>query len=180
MCLKTRGSEKKPHSKSSCSRFSFCNQLIICSMFLISLSAMIKTRKNSQNITVSSGCWSHLKVHSQVWDNFLQLKALWKWGKMLFISPEKLFLFSRYLSFCLDFSVMYLNGLIKKIGSISNFMTSQPCWQTIVIHIFPNISRSKGNHTMEFGQNVTRKTCFLKNHTENVVEKLVLGSFLKN
>ena len=31
-------------------------------------------------------------------------------------------------------------------------MTSQPCEQTIVIHILPKISRSKGNWTMEFGQ----------------------------
>ena len=31
-------------------------------------------------------------------------------------------------------------------------MTSQPGWQTIVIHILPNISRCKGNQTMKFGQ----------------------------
>ena len=31
-------------------------------------------------------------------------------------------------------------------------MTSQPGWQTIVIRILPNISRSKGNQTMKFGQ----------------------------
>ena len=43
----------------------------------------------------------------------------------LFISPQKLFSFSRYLSFCLDFLVMYRNGLIKKIRLISNFMRSQ-------------------------------------------------------
>ena len=30
------------------------------------------------------------------------------------ISPQKLFSFTRYLSFCLDFLVMYQNGLIKK------------------------------------------------------------------
>ena len=29
-------------------------------------------------------------------------------------------------SFCLDFLVMYQNGLIKKIRLISDFMTSQP------------------------------------------------------
>ena len=29
---------------------------------------------------------------------------------------------------------------------------SQPSYQTIVIHILPNISRSKGNQTMKFGQ----------------------------
>ena len=31
-------------------------------------------------------------------------------------------------------------------------MTLKPEKQTIVIHILPNISRSKGNQTMKFGQ----------------------------
>ena len=31
-------------------------------------------------------------------------------------------------------------------------MTSQPGWQTIAIHILPNISRSKGNQAMKFDQ----------------------------
>ena len=31
-------------------------------------------------------------------------------------------------------------------------MTSQPGLQTIAIHILPNISKSKGNQTMKFGQ----------------------------
>ena len=42
-----------------------------------------------------------------------------------FNSKANLFPFSRYLSFYLDFLVMYLKGLIKKIKLISNFMTSQ-------------------------------------------------------
>ena len=71
---------------------------------------------------------------------------------MLLTSPQRLFPFSRYLSFCLDFLVMYQNSLIKKIRLISNFMTSQLGQQTIVIHILLNISRSKGNQTMKFGQ----------------------------
>ena len=71
---------------------------------------------------------------------------------MIFISPQKFFLFSRYSSFCLDFLVMYQNGLIKKTMSISNFTTSQLVEQTIVIHILPNILRSKGNQTIKFGQ----------------------------
>ena len=71
---------------------------------------------------------------------------------MLFTSPQKLFSLSRYLSFCLDFLVMYRNGLIKKIRLISNSMTSQTGSETIVIHILPNISRSKGNQTVKFTQ----------------------------
>ena len=31
-------------------------------------------------------------------------------------------------------------------------MTSQPGYQTIAIHILPNISRSKDNQAMKFGQ----------------------------
>ena len=47
---------------------------------------------------------------------------------------------------------MYHNGLIEKIRLILNFMTSQSGYQTNVIHILPNISRSKGNQKMKFGQ----------------------------
>ena len=71
---------------------------------------------------------------------------------MVFISSQKLFSFSIYLLFCLDFLVMYQNGLIKKIKLISDFMTSQPGLQVIVIHTLPNIWRIKGNQTMKFGQ----------------------------
>ena len=31
-------------------------------------------------------------------------------------------------------------------------MMSQPGYQTVIIHILPNISRSKDNQTMKFGQ----------------------------
>ena len=70
---------------------------------------------------------------------------------MFLFSPEELFLFSRYLSFCLGFLVIYQNDLIKKIRLISNFMTLQPGQQTIVIHILPNISTSKDNQAIKFG-----------------------------
>ena len=40
------------------------------------------------------------------------------------------------------------SGLIKQI----KFMTSQPCLQTIKIHIVSNISRSKSDQTEKFGQ----------------------------
>ena len=35
---------------------------------------------------------------------------------MLFISPQKFFSFSIYLSFCPDFLVMYRNGWVKKVN----------------------------------------------------------------
>ena len=48
-------------------------------------------------------------------------------------------------------SVMYKNGLIRNISLISKFMVSQPGKQTIAINILPNISRSKGKQTINFG-----------------------------
>ena len=65
-----------------------------------------------------------LKVHFQVWDSFWQLKAFK--NDENFISPQKLFLFSRYLNFCLDFLVMYQKGLIRKIRLITKLTTLQP------------------------------------------------------
>ena len=61
-------------------------------------------------------------------------------------------------------------------------MTSQPGKQTIAMHLLPNISRSKGNQTMKFGQlaEYNMRNIFMKNHTQNVVEKLFSDSFLKN
>ena len=56
---------------------------------------------------------------------------------MLFISPQKLFSFSRYLNFCID---MQKDGLIRKTRIIQNFILSN------------NISRSKGNQTMKLGR----------------------------
>ena len=62
-------------------------------------------------------------------------------------------------------------------------MTSQPDYQAIAIHILSNISRSKGIQTVKFGQLIEykiRNIFFLKNHTQNVVEKLFPDPFLKN
>ena len=38
--------------------------------------------------------------------------------------------------------------MIRKISLIVKFLTSQPGWQTIAMHLLPNISRSKDNETM--------------------------------
>ena len=47
-------------------------------------------------------------------------------------------------------------------------MTSQPSLQITVIHILPNILRSKDNQTMKFGQLIkwTWETFFLKNYAQ--------------
>ena len=65
-----------------------------------------------------------------------------------FILSEKLFSFSRYLTFCPDISVMYRNGLIRKVRLILKFMRSQLGKQTITVYILPNTD----NQAMEFGQ----------------------------
>ena len=44
------------------------------------------------------------------------------------------------------------DGLIRMIWLTSKLMTSQPGLQIIAIHLLSNISQSKGNQTMEFGQ----------------------------
>ena len=95
---------------------------------------------------------------------FLAAESPLKWWKMLFISPWKLFSFLKYLNFCFDFLVVWKNGLIRKINLISKFVTSQSGYQTIAIHMLTNISRSKGNQAMKFGQLIEHnmKNIFLK------------------
>ena len=81
--------------------------------------------------------------------------------KILFISPQKVFLFSRYLHFCIDFLVMQKYSLIRKIKLISKLRTSRLGKETITIHILPNISRRKEKQAI-FGQLIeynTRNNC---------------------
>ena len=65
----------------------------------------------------------------------------------------------------MEFLVVSKNGLTRKVRLISKFMKSQPAQQTIAMHILPNISRSKGNQTMKFGQLIEHNTrnTFLEN-----------------
>ena len=74
------------------------------------------------------------------------------------------------------------NSSTRKIRLISKSMTSQPCSQTIAIHILPNISRSKGNPAMKFGQLIEYniRNIFVENHSQNVLEKLFPDPYLKN
>ena len=41
---------------------------------------------------------------------------------------------------------------MKKIRIISKSVTSQPGYETITMHILPNVSRNKGNQAIEFGE----------------------------
>ena len=77
-----------------------------------------------------------------------------------FKNDEKCLLFHLKRSFCSQDIYVFVtifwlcrkNGLIRKIRLTSKFMTSQPGSQTIAILILPNISQSKGNHTIKFSQ----------------------------
>ena len=71
-------------------------------------------------------------------------------------------------------------GKIREIRLTSKFMTSQPGLKTILIHILPNISQSKGNHTMKFGQLVeyNKINIFFKNYAENEAMWIVPDLFL--
>ena len=86
-----------------------------------------------------------LKAHSQ---SSLKIKMM----KNAFYFTSKAPSFSRHLNFCLDFLVMQQNGLICTIRLVSNFMTPQLAQQAIVIHILPNISKSKEDQTMKMDQ----------------------------
>ena len=63
------------------------------------------------------------------------------------------------------FSSTRKNRLIRKIRLTSKFMTSLADLHTIAIHILPNMSRSKGNQKMKFGQLIkyNKKKIFLQN-----------------
>ena len=56
------------------------------------------------------------------------------------------------LNFCRESLFIKKNGSIRKIRLISKFISYQPGKQTIAIHITLDISRSKSNQTMKFGQ----------------------------
>ena len=60
-------------------------------------------------------------------------------------------------------------------------MTSQRGQRTMSIHILTNISRSKDNQTMKFGQLIeyNMRNIFLEKSYENVMEILFPDPFLK-
>ena len=78
----------------------------------------------------------------------------------------------------LSWLFVYVEQLLDQNEKV-NFHTEK---QTIAMHILPNIKGSKGNQTMKFGQLIeyNMRNIFLKNHTQNVVEKLFPDYFPKN
>ena len=83
--------------------------------------------------------------------NFGHWKPFKNYEKSFYFTSKALFVLKilKFLSWLFGHVAKQLD---KKIKLISNFMMSQPDHQTIILHILPNISRSKGNQTMKFGQ----------------------------
>ena len=74
----------------------------------------------------------------------------------------------RFTFFKIDFLNFWScgkNDMIRRIRLTSNFMTSQPGYQTITIQILPNNSRSKDNQIMKFVQLIGyyKRMFFLRN-----------------
>ena len=68
--------------------------------------------------------------------------------------------------------------MIRKM-LFSKFMTSQSGKQTNALHILPNISRSKGNQTIKFGQLIDYKpkNIFLKKYYTKCVGETIPRPF---
>ena len=77
---------------------------------------------------------------------------------------------------------MYKNGLIRKIKLILKFVKSQPGYQTTTIHMFANISRSKGNQTTKLGQLIEYnvRNIFVKKSYTKLGRDLFQDPYLKN
>ena len=91
---------------------------------------------------------------------------------MIFISSQKLFSFSRYLDFCLDFLVIQKKRFHQK--DKINFKIQD------VANLLPNISRSKENQAIKFGRLIeySNRNNLFKNHEENEAGRLVPDFFL--
>ena len=60
-------------------------------------------------------------------------------------------------------------------------MTSQPGKQTVAIHVMPNMSRSKDNERMKFGQLIEYNMInfFLEKSNTDLVQKLCSETLIK-
>ena len=92
-----------------------------------------------------------------------------------YLIVKALFVLEIFKVFVLTFWSCRENGLIRKRRLISKFMTSQPGYQTITIRILSNISRSKGNQTMKFGQltEYNQRNIFLQNYPGNEADRIL-------
>ena len=96
-------------------------------------------------------CLFHVKIPFRSWDIYIFALTVWLCRNLLDKKPKVNF----------------------KIYDVANWTTN-----TLLL----NISRSKGNKTMNLGRLIENKmiNIFLKNNTQNMMEKLVLDPFMKN
>ena len=120
--------------------------------------------KNFTKFTEKHLCQSLFFVEHLRWflksDSDLPKKFVYFLKWKVFKNCENCFLFHHKSSFrsqdiyifVLTFWTCRKNDLIREIGLISKFMTSQPGYQRSTTHILSNMSRSESNQTMKVGQ----------------------------
>ena len=94
-----------------------------------------------------------LEAHLWVWDNFWQRK----WSLIAFYFILKACFVFNIFKFLSWLFISERNCLIRKLKSISRFLTSQTDKQIITIHLLPNILRSKDNQAFKLGQAIKYK-----------------------
>ena len=93
---------------------------------------------------------------------------------MLFVSSQKLFSFSRYIILALTFSSCRKKDLTRKVNFKIYDVTAWLTNNSITINILSNISLSKGNQTMKFGQ-LTKKKYF----SSEIIQKMRRGDLFQ-
>ena len=88
---------------------------------------------------------------------------------------------SRYLSFRLDFLVVYKNGLIRKIRSISKLWRHKLVNKELQ-YTLPSISRSKDNQAMKSGQLIEdiMRNIFVKKSYTNCGRETISRPFIQS
>ena len=112
---------------------------------------------------------------------FLATESPLKVIKKAFYFPLKALFVLKIFKFCVDFLVMYENGLIRNIRLILKFRRHNVLNKQLQYTYCPISQEVKGNQTMKFGQliEITLGTFLLKNHTQNVSNKLFPDPYLK-
>ena len=119
-------------------------------------------RRNDQN------SWKHNICFKQIWTSPTE-KPFKNDKKNVFYFVLKAFFVLKIFKFLSrHFGHVEKKSVIRKIRLTSKFITSQTGLQTIPIHIWLNISESKGNQTMKFGQLIehSKRNNFLQKLSE--------------
>ena len=101
--------------------------------------------------------------------------------KQAFYIPLKVLFVFKMIKFLPGLLAMQKDGLIGKVRLISKTMTSQPGKPTFAIKILCNISRSKSNQEIKFGQLIEYniKNIFLKKSYTKCGGETIRGLFCK-